>query len=249
MGIINEQAAVEVAGAARAMRGVAHGVVEGQVERTRQRLRSSSKTRKSAATRERIMTAASELMAEHGSTDFQMSEVSGRCRMSKGALYYYFADRDELVHAIFEVASDELVSSIERVVSEAPTARDALSGLCAELAQRLRTGSPLALALTRELTESGEGALPLSNSHFLRTVRILAAQIERAKTEGIVRQDVNSELAATFAAGGFLVTSLVSAGGERFGDKDVLASSLLDLSIEGMGTPGEAAAIAGARLA
>ncbi|WP_303132780.1 TetR/AcrR family transcriptional regulator [uncultured Olsenella sp.] len=249
MGIINEQAAVEVAGAARAMRGVAHGVVEGQVERTRQRLRSSSKTRKSAATRERIMTAASELMAEHGSTDFQMSEVSDRCRMSKGALYYYFADRDELVHAIFEVASDELVSSIERVVSEAPTARDALSGLCAELAQRLRTGSPLALALTRELTESGEGALPLSNSHFLRTVRILAAQIERAKTEGIVRQDVNSELAATFAAGGFLVTSLVSAGGERFGDKDVLASSLLDLSIEGMGTPGEAAAIAGARLA
>ena len=237
MGIINEQAAVEVAGAARAMRGVAHGVVEGQVERTRQRLRSSSKTRKSAATRERIMTAASELMAEHGSTDFQMSEVSDRCRMSKGALYYYFADRDELV------------SSIERVVSEAPTARDALSGLCAELAQRLRTGSPLALALTRELTESGEGALPLSNSHFLRTVRILAAQIERAKTEGIVRQDVNSELAATFAAGGFLVTSLVSAGGERFGDKDVLASSLLDLSIEGMGTPGEAAAIAGARLA
>ncbi|EHF01468.1 hypothetical protein HMPREF1008_01613 [Olsenella sp. oral taxon 809 str. F0356] len=249
MGIINEQAAVEVAGAARAMRGVAHGVVEGQVERTRQRLRSSSKTRKSAATRERIMTAASELMAEHGSTDFQMSEVSDRCRMSKGALYYYFADRDELVHAIFEVASDELVSSIERVVSEAPTARDALSGLCAELAQRLRTGSPLALALTRELTESGEGALPLSNSHFLRTVRILAAQIERAKTEGIVRQDVNSELVATFAAGGFLVTSLVSAGGERFGDKDVLASSLLDLSIEGMGTPGEAAAIAGARLA
>lgn len=249
MGIINEQAAVEVAGAARAMRGVAHGVVEGQVERTRQRLRSSSKTRKSAATRERIMTAASELMAEHGSTDFQMSEVSDRCRMSKGALYYYFADRDELVHAIFEVASDELVSSIERVVSEAPTARDALSGLCAELAQRLRTGSPLALALTRELTESGEGTLLLSNSHFLRTVRILAAQIERAKTEGIVRQDVNSELAATFAAGGFLVTSLVSAGGKRFGDKDVLASSLLDLSIEGMGTPGEAAAIAGARLA
>lgn len=249
MGIINEQAAVEVAGAARAMRGVAHGVVEGQVERTRQRLRSSSKTRKSAATRERIMTAASELMAEHGSTDFQMSEVSDRCRMSKGALYYYFADRDELVHAIFEVASDELVSSIERVVSEAPTARDALSGLCAELAQQLRTGSPLALALTRELTESGEGTLLLSNSHFLRTVRILAAQIERAKTEGIVRQDVNSELAATFAAGGFLVTSLVSAGGKRFGDKDVLASSLLDLSIEGMGTPGEAAAIAGARLA
>ncbi len=249
MGIINEQAAVEVAGAARAMRGVARGVVEEQVDRRRQRMRSSSKTRKSAATRERIMTAAAELMAEHGSTDFQMSEVSARCRMSKGALYYYFADRDELVHAIFEVASDELVSSVERVVSEASTAREALAGLCAELAQRLRTGSPLALALTRELTESGEGMLPLSNNHFLRTVKILAAQIERAKTEGIVRPDVNSELAATFAAGGFLVTSLVSAGGERFGDKDALAGSLLDLAIEGMGTPEEAASVAGSRRA
>lgn len=77
------------------------------------RLRSGAKTRKSAATREKIMTAATELMVERGNTDFQMSEVSARCQMSKGALYYYFADKGALVQAIFDASIDDLVNQIE----------------------------------------------------------------------------------------------------------------------------------------
>ena len=44
--------------------------------------RTGTATPKSAATREKIMAAATSLMAVRGSADFQMAEVSARCGMS-----------------------------------------------------------------------------------------------------------------------------------------------------------------------
>ena len=70
--------------------------------------RPGTATPKSAATREKIMAAATSLMAERGSADFQMAEVSARCGMSKGSLYYYFSDRAELVRAVLDRAVDDL---------------------------------------------------------------------------------------------------------------------------------------------
>ena len=88
-----------------------------------------AKTSKSAATRERIMEAATDLMVERGGTGFQIGEVSERCGMSKGALYYYFADKGALVQAIFDRSMEGLVSDVETVVAQAPSARASILGL------------------------------------------------------------------------------------------------------------------------
>ena len=69
-------------------------------------------------------------------------------------------------------------------------------------------------------------------------IPIIAAQLERAKAEGMVAPQVDSELAASYVTGGFLVTSLVSAGTNRLADKDALAESLFDLTMGGVGLPG-----------
>lgn len=234
--IINESTATEVANAARAMRNVAKDVAVEQVKKRKTRLRSSSKTRKSVATRERIMTATSELMVERGNTDFQMSEVSARCHMSKGALYYYFADKDELIQAIFASSSEDLVAAIERAVSEAPTAREAFANVGTELVRRLGGGSPLSLALAREVGVSKGSVLPVVSDNFARTIRIIAAQLERAKTEGVVRPDVDSQLAAMFMAGGFMVSSLAAVPSQDSRtDCGSFADALMDLSIRGVG--------------
>ena len=235
MPIIGEETAAEVAETARAVKSVAQEVVGEQVERYKIRHRSSSKTRKSAATRERIMTAASQLMVEHGSTDFQMSEVSARCHMSKGALYYYFSDREELIEAIFSSATADLVSTNEQIVAQAPTALQGLRDLCAEFASRMRTGSPLALAMTRELSSSSGGVPPSVSGQFAQIIRIIAALFERAVREGTVRADVDSDLAAVYSAGAFLVTSLVSVSAEGFAGREALADKLFALCMRGVG--------------
>ena len=233
MGLVNEKTAAEIADGVRAAKSAAQSALGEQMERRKQRIKSVSKTRKSRATRERIMTAASELMVERGNTDFQMSEVSARCHMSKGALYYYFSDKDELVEAVFEASGDELVSAIEEAVSQAASAREALEGLFSELARRMRTRSPLVLALTVELSSMGGELFSAVSGQLSRIVRIIGELLERGKGEGFVRQDVDTSLAAVYLCGGLVGTTVASASGVMQGS-EAMGLSLMELLAHGV---------------
>lgn len=233
MGLVNEKTAAEIADGVRAAKSAAQSALGEQMERRKQRIKSVSKTRKSRATRERIMTAASELMVERGNTDFQMSEVSARCHMSKGALYYYFSDKDELVEAVFEASGDELVSAIEEAVSQAASAREALESLFSELARRMRTRSPLVLALTVELSSTGGELFSAVSGQLSRIVRIIGELLERGKGEGFVRQDVDTSLAAVYLCGGLVGTTVASASGVMQGS-EAMGLSLMELLTHGV---------------
>lgn len=233
MALVNEKTAAEIADGVRAAKSAAQSALGEQMERRKQRIKSVSKTRKSRAKRERIMTAASELMVERGNTDFQMSEVSARCHMSKGALYYYFSDKDELVEAVFEASGDELVSAIEEAVSQAASAREALESLFSELARRMRTRSPLVLALTVELSSMGGELFSAVSGQLSRIVRIIGELLERGKGEGFVRQDVDTSLAAVYLCGGLVGTTVASASGVMQGS-EAMGLSLMELLAHGV---------------
>lgn len=233
MGLVNEKTAAEIADGMRAAKSAAQSALGEQMERRKQRIKSVSKTRKSRATRERIMTAASELMMERGNTDFQMSEVSARCHMSKGALYYYFSDKDELVEAVFEAAGDELVSVIEEAVSQAASAHEALEGLFSELFRRMRTKSPLVLALTVELSGMGSELFSAVSGQLSRIVRIIGELLERGKGEGFVRQDIDTSLAAVCLCGGLVGATVASASGVMQGS-EATSRSLMELLAYGV---------------
>lgn len=233
MALVNEKTAAEIADGVRAAKSAAQSALGEQMERRNQRIKSVSKTRKRRATRERIMTAASELMVERGNTDFQMSEVSARCHMSKGALYYHFSDKDELVEAVFEASGDELVSAIEEAVSQAASAREALESLFSELARRMRTRSPLVLALTVELSSTGGELFSAVSGQLSRIVRIIGELLERGKGEGFVRQDVDTSLAAVYLCGGLVGTTVASASGVMQGS-EAMGLSLMELLAHGV---------------
>ena len=229
MSLLDEKMTSELANSLKKASGAARTSLEETVTRQTTRLRSSTKTRKSAATRERIMAAATSLMVERGNTDFQMSEVSSRCKMSKGALYYYFADKDALVEAIFDRSIDELVDSVEGAVAGASSALEALVSLTRELTCRMSVGSPLALAM------------------FARIISIISAQLDRAKGEGMVREGVNSRLGAVTISGAFIFAALeVASLGEDAPTGDKLARSLIDIALNGMGTEAAHTALAAA---
>lgn len=203
------------------------------VHATRQPLRSSSKTRKSRATREKIMSAATEIMIEQGGIDFQMSEVSARCHMSKGALYYYFSDKDELIQAVFTAAEDELVQAAEQVVEQSDSAREALEGLCTEFARRIRTKRLLIFVAAQEISKSGAGVVELVSGPLARIVRIISAQLELGKAEGFVDADADTTLAASYITGGVVGATIVSAYHDGL-PSDGLACSLVSLVMQGI---------------
>lgn len=66
-------------------------------------------TAKGRETRERIVRAATELVAARGVAGASLDEVRARAHVSKSQLYHYFADRDDLMRAVARAASDDVI--------------------------------------------------------------------------------------------------------------------------------------------
>lgn len=239
MGRLDDGATGEVAQGIRQARAAVRGGIEERVARHGAQLRATAKTRKSAATHERIMAAAYRLMNEYGGSSFQMSEVSALCGMSKGSLYYYFADKAALVEAVYARTVDELVEGIESLVRDAPSAIDSIRGVSGALAREIKANGPLAMAMSRELVSGGmaSGVFPKVETHLARIVAIVTEQLDRGKEEGVVRADVDSRLAASSVCGAF-VFAAIELGSRGAGDVDRLAADLFALALRGFGAPG-----------
>src|SRR5215472_8464828 len=76
------------------------------------------RTDKGRATRNRVLDAATALVFERGVAATTLDDVRAAANVSKGQLYHYFADKEDLVHAV-----------IDRTVQQVLDAQPALSDL------------------------------------------------------------------------------------------------------------------------
>src|ERR1700747_1212511 len=66
-------------------------------------------TKKGRATRERILQAAAELVAEKGAAGVSLDDVRARTGASRSQLYHYFEDRDDLIRTVVDVTTDAVI--------------------------------------------------------------------------------------------------------------------------------------------
>ena len=75
-------------------------------------------TRKGEQTRERIVTAAANLVFEHGVANTSIEDVKEAAGVSSSQLYHYFADKQALVHAVIAHQSDAVVALQEPLLGK-----------------------------------------------------------------------------------------------------------------------------------
>ena len=68
-------------------------------------------TAKGRATRERIVQAAAELVAEKGAAGIRLDDVRSRTGASRSQLYHYFQDRNDLVRAVIDATTDAVLGN------------------------------------------------------------------------------------------------------------------------------------------
>jgi TetR/AcrR family transcriptional repressor of nem operon len=66
-------------------------------------------TERGAQTRQRIIAAATTVVAERGVAGASLDEVGSRASASRSQLYHYFADKDDLLRAVAEATSDAVL--------------------------------------------------------------------------------------------------------------------------------------------
>lgn len=126
----------------------------------------------SGTTRERILTAATDLFGIRGVEGVSLDAIAAEVGVRKQTLLYWFPSRDELLTAVLASAAGELHVVIEAAVRAAPDEPLAKVDAVVSAVFRPAVRRPALLGLVREV-----GRLPAPQSEWLRsTMEPLAAR-------------------------------------------------------------------------
>jgi TetR/AcrR family transcriptional regulator, transcriptional repressor for nem operon len=170
------------------------------------------RTDKGRATRNRVLDAATELVFEHGVAGTTLDDVRAAANVSKGQLYHYFTDKDDLVHAVID-------RTVHQVLGAQPALADlsswaAISRWLDELVdlqeQRHAVGGCPIGSLAGQLAETDEEARAELAAGFDRWEAPLREGLRQMQTDGKLRRgaDPTRLATATLAAiqGGLVLT-------------------------------------------
>ena len=170
-------------------------------------------TSRGAATRNRIVLAAAELMHVQGVAATTIDEVLAASVTSKSQFYQHFKDKSELVYEVIDLRADEILSwqriRLEKVDSFRGLVqwRTAMVQRCT--LRRGLWGCELG-SLAAELSDTDDKARESLAEHFAEWRGLIAAALERMRDSGRLRPDVDAPALATglLAAveGGYLLS-------------------------------------------
>jgi TetR/AcrR family transcriptional repressor of nem operon len=172
-------------------------------------------TSKGRATRERIVTAAAELMFENGVGGTSIEDVQLAAGVSASQVYHYFGDKKDLVKAVIAYQSEAIVGPQEPLLANLDSLaalrrwRDAIVQL--QRSRQCQGGCPIG-SLGSELSEVDEQARVEVAAGFSRWELAIRSGLHGMHDRGELRRDADPEqlALATLAAlqGGLLLTQV-----------------------------------------
>jgi TetR/AcrR family transcriptional repressor of nem operon len=169
-------------------------------------------TDKGRATRKRVLDAATALVYEHGVAGTTLDDVRAAANVSKGQLYHYFADKEDLVHAVIDRTIQQVLDAQPRLLDLSSWA--AIAAWFDDLVQlqvdrHASGGCPIG-SLAGELAETDEQARTELAAGFDRWEAPLRDGLRHMQADGKLRRGADpARLAtATLAAiqGGLVLT-------------------------------------------
>jgi AcrR family transcriptional regulator len=154
-----------------------------------------------AQTRERIVSAALELISEGGYVAAQIAAVAERAGVAVGTVYRYFPSKSDLFAEVFRVASQREVDAMSAgaAATEGGSSLERIALGTETFARRALAGKRLAWAL---LAEPVDPAVEAERLHFRHSYRDVIAEIvaDGVRTGELPQQDVEVTAAALVGA-------------------------------------------------
>src|SRR5258708_21970158 len=151
------------------------------------------RTKKGRATRDRVLETAAALVFEHGVAGTTLDDVRAAANVSKSQLYHYFADKDDLVHAVTG-------RTIDRVLDAQPALADLSSWTAIaswfddlvklQVARKAVGGCPIG-SLAGELAETDELARRELAVGYDRWEQPLREGLEKMRAAGKLRRNAD----------------------------------------------------------
>lgn len=146
------------------------------------------------APRQRILDAALELFAEHGSEGTSLQQVADRVGLHKSTLFHHFKSKEELAQEVFRGLGERLLKRLEPILAEDPPRFEsllaALDASVEHFAQEPAAGRLLmrVLVTSRPSVAHEPVATPPDDASSIDRVLILVgAWLARARSVGVIR--------------------------------------------------------------
>ena len=152
------------------------------------------------ATRQRILSAASDLFARQGFSRVAMRAVADGAGVTKPALYYHFRDKE----ALFEECLADFNLELAATMHAAARREGGMAARVRAMAEALLTGSPFhPIRVHEELAEHASGPLRerLRSTFRLVVVAPVTELFEALQHSGELRPDVSPAAAAAMLIG------------------------------------------------
>jgi TetR/AcrR family transcriptional regulator, transcriptional repressor for nem operon len=162
------------------------------------RMEKQPRTARGRATRERILRAATELVAERGVAGTSLDDVRGAARASKSQLYLYFSDRDELLRAVAESTCDAVNATQSDIVAgfdSLPGIERYLDAVVALQVERGTPGCPIG-TLVGQLADRDDRSRLILADGLGRWERALRTGLDTMATRGELGPGVDPALLA-----------------------------------------------------
>ena len=144
-------------------------------------------TTRGAATRARIVAAASRLVAEHGVAGTRLDDIMAESGTSKSQIYHYFSDREALMCAVVEAQSEGVLQFQESCLSKVRSFDDLRAWrdtiVTINHSKHSAGGCPIG-SLASELADRSETAREALARSFVRWDSQLVGALERMRHEG-----------------------------------------------------------------
>jgi TetR/AcrR family transcriptional repressor of nem operon len=157
-------------------------------------------TARGAATRDRIVQAAAELMLVKGVNATTLDDVRAASSTSKSQLYHHFADKEALVHEVITLRAKEILAREHHRLHRLNSFRGLQRWRTALIqASALRHGAyGCALgSMANELSDQDEQARTALAETFAAWETLLADGLRRMQANGSLRQDADAGALAT----------------------------------------------------
>ncbi len=155
--------------------------------------------RRDPGRRERILTAAAELAARRGFHTVGMADIGAEAGIVGSGIYRHFDSKDALLVALLDRVMDRLAAGAERILSEAPDERAALSALVRDhirVAIEDRTVLAVYHREIHNLPEDERRRLRRRQRHYIEDWVHVLAPLRRDLADGELRLAVHAAVGA-----------------------------------------------------
>ena len=147
-----------------------------------------------AGVRQRILTAAVDLFADHGYDATSVSQVITRAGVAKGGFYHHFASKDELLYAVYGDLITRQLEGMNRILAEGLSPAEALRALIVDLVETTAASAREALVFSRELSQLGNRRIMQMRSQRRRYHNAVTRLVSEAQERGEFRTVASPEI-------------------------------------------------------